>query len=103
MKVHPWQDRQRRRGTRKLPVDDQAVQLASVPDGATLFEEEEYRQHVVNRALKIMQAVFQTHHVASMLVVITKKMPHDCSKVLQEQPSRQLANIIADLTEGPGS
>jgi RNA polymerase sigma-70 factor, ECF subfamily len=55
-----WRDRLRRARTLPLRHDEEALAQASVPDTADLLGEMEYRQHLVGRALELMQAEFQT-------------------------------------------
>jgi len=42
-----------------LPGDEAALAEAAAPDGPESFWEAEYRQHLANRALRLMQADFR--------------------------------------------
>jgi RNA polymerase sigma-70 factor, ECF subfamily len=53
-----WRDRQRRTGTRRLPGNDQLDEAAAADDVSVLAEDE-YRRHLVGRALRILQSDFQ--------------------------------------------
>jgi RNA polymerase sigma-70 factor (ECF subfamily) len=57
--LNHWRDRRKRTATRALPGDE--AKLAKVPDAERIssLEEDEYRQHLVSRALGLMQADFQ--------------------------------------------
>jgi RNA polymerase sigma-70 factor (ECF subfamily) len=55
-----WRDRQRAVATRWLGVGERRVEDVSVPDPAIGFQEQEYRNYLVSRALKLMQADFAT-------------------------------------------
>lgn len=55
--LNTWRDRRKRRGDQALPGDEAALAAAAAPGEA--FWEAEYRQHLVNRALAVMQADFQ--------------------------------------------
>jgi RNA polymerase sigma-70 factor (ECF subfamily) len=57
--LNHWRDRQRRTATRPLPGDDQQLPELGVGDPVSVLAEDEYRQHLVGRALQIMQADFQ--------------------------------------------
>jgi RNA polymerase sigma-70 factor (ECF subfamily) len=56
--LNKWRDLWRRRA--HAPAEDKRGALAEavVPDTTTAFEEAEYRQHLVHRALELMQAEF---------------------------------------------
>src|SRR5262249_1435861 len=57
--LNKWRDHQRRHTV--VPVHQSEAFLSHLvgPDAAADFEEAEYRQHLVNRALEIMQGEFQ--------------------------------------------
>lgn len=57
--LNKWRERLRCRVP--MPLDAQAAPLAELcsPDPVPLFEEAEYRQHLVNRALQLMKRDFQ--------------------------------------------
>ena len=57
--VNHWRDRLRRAGTRPLPGDDRRLADLEVDGEISALQEDEYRQHLVGRALQIMQADFQ--------------------------------------------
>jgi len=57
--LNHWRDRQRRTGTRPVPGDDQHLDELEAPAELSVLEEDEYRQHLVSQALRIMQADFQ--------------------------------------------
>src|SRR5476651_2308160 len=52
--LNHWRDRQRRTGTRPLPGNDIHLAEVVVANGISALEEQEYRQHLVSRALQIM-------------------------------------------------
>jgi RNA polymerase sigma-70 factor (ECF subfamily) len=52
-------DRPKRVATRALPGDDAALGELEAPDELSLLQEDEYRRHLVSRALSIMRADFQ--------------------------------------------
>lgn len=56
--LNKWRDLRRRRAAR--PVETRAgLADVAVPDPAETFWEQEYQQHLVNRALELMQTDFQ--------------------------------------------
>lgn len=57
--LNRWRNRQRRPAPAPLPPADCLPDAAAGPDGVGLVEEAEYREHVVRRALELMQAEFQ--------------------------------------------
>jgi RNA polymerase sigma-70 factor (ECF subfamily) len=57
--LNKWRDRCRRRDPLPRAVDEAALPDVRAPDGAEEFAEAEYRQHLVARALEVMQAEFQ--------------------------------------------
>jgi RNA polymerase sigma-70 factor (ECF subfamily) len=57
--LNQWRDRQRRTATRPLLGDDQQLPELVSEDDVSVLAEDEYRQHLVGRALQIMQADFQ--------------------------------------------
>jgi RNA polymerase sigma-70 factor, ECF subfamily len=56
--LNKWRDLCKRQG-RVSPAGDAALANAVAPDGVEAFWEAEYRQHLANRALQVMQADFQ--------------------------------------------
>jgi RNA polymerase sigma-70 factor (ECF subfamily) len=56
--LNHWRDRLRRRATQPLPGDG-GLDCLAAPDDLAALEEEEYRSHLVGRALRLMQADFQ--------------------------------------------
>jgi RNA polymerase sigma-70 factor, ECF subfamily len=56
--LNKWRENQRQR---RLPLDrNECERLDEIPDAAaSTFEEKEYRQYLVQRALKLMQVEFQ--------------------------------------------
>jgi RNA polymerase sigma-70 factor, ECF subfamily len=54
-----WRDRQRAAATRPLPGGDGPIASLASPDHVLDLEEKEYRNYLVGRALKLMQADFQ--------------------------------------------
>jgi RNA polymerase sigma-70 factor (ECF subfamily) len=54
-----WRDRLKRRGGRPLPSDEAALADMAAPNGLQSFWEADYRCHLVNRAIALMQADFQ--------------------------------------------
>ena len=56
--LNTWRDRFKRRSDRPLPGDEGTLATAVAPDGLEDFWEAEYRRHLVNRALALMQADF---------------------------------------------
>lgn len=57
--LNQWRDLHKRRATRPVPGHDAMLHELTVPDAVTALEEDEYRQHLVQRALRVMQADFQ--------------------------------------------
>ncbi len=57
--VNRWRDWCRRRALNPAPAGAAALAQAPAPDAVPFFEEEEYRQALVRRALALMQAEFQ--------------------------------------------
>ncbi len=57
--LNHWRDRNRRLANRPIPGNDVYLNDLPAPDFAKLLDEQEYRQHLVNRALHIMQTDFQ--------------------------------------------
>jgi len=58
--VNHFRDRLRRTATRPLPGDNQRLGEVQVATEVSALEEHEYREHLVGRALRIIQADFQT-------------------------------------------
>jgi RNA polymerase sigma-70 factor (ECF subfamily) len=58
--LNKWRENQRRRAARPLPMNDGALSELAAPDPADACWETEYRQHLVRRALQVMQADFHT-------------------------------------------
>lgn len=57
--LNQWRDLHKRRASRAVPGSDALLHELTVPDAVTALEEDEYRQHLVQRALRVMQADFQ--------------------------------------------
>jgi RNA polymerase sigma-70 factor, ECF subfamily len=57
--LNTWRDHGKRRGNRPLGGNEAAVAAATLPDGLEAFWEAEYSQHLVNRAIALMQADFR--------------------------------------------
>jgi RNA polymerase sigma-70 factor (ECF subfamily) len=57
--LNTWRDQRKRRSDRPLPGDEAALAEVAAPHGQDSFWEAEYRLHLVNRALALMQADFQ--------------------------------------------
>lgn len=57
--LNQWRDRQRRVATRPLPQQDHVLAGAQAMDEVAGLGEDEYRRHLVSRALQIMQRDFQ--------------------------------------------
>jgi RNA polymerase sigma-70 factor (ECF subfamily) len=57
--LNAWRDRHKRRGDRPLPGDEAALAAAAAPEGSPSFWDAEFREHIVNRAMALMQADFQ--------------------------------------------
>jgi RNA polymerase sigma-70 factor (ECF subfamily) len=58
--LNTWRDQCKRRSDRPLPGNEAALAEVSAPDEQEAFWEAEYRLHLVNRAMEVMQADFQT-------------------------------------------
>lgn len=56
--LNKWRETQRRKRFQTVPAGLDLPDVAG-PDEAALFDEAEYRQHLVHRALQLMQAEFQ--------------------------------------------
>jgi RNA polymerase sigma-70 factor (ECF subfamily) len=56
--LNRWRNRIRQRIPTAVEADDPALAGLAVPDDADAFSEVEYRQHLVARALQLMQAEF---------------------------------------------
>ncbi|MFO0878098.1 MAG: sigma-70 family RNA polymerase sigma factor [Gemmataceae bacterium] len=54
-----WRDNLKQRGKLPLPGDEAALAAQAAPTEADPFWEQEYRQHLVGRALDLMRAEFQ--------------------------------------------
>ena len=57
--LNRWHDLQRQRTEQPLPGNAPAFANLAVADQTDFLEEHEYRQHLIRRALQIMQADFQ--------------------------------------------
>lgn len=57
--LNKCRERQRGRLTAVLDPDSEAFSALASPDGAAASEEAEYRQYLVRRAMRLMQAEFQ--------------------------------------------
>src|SRR5438067_9239364 len=57
--LNKWRDRQRRRTVGAVPQSEALLGDLVGPNDAADFEEAEYRQHLVRRALRLMQVEFQ--------------------------------------------
>ena len=57
--INTWRDKLRRRGLLPVEPDDAALAGIADPHGAAEVEETEYTQHLVARALQLMQAAFE--------------------------------------------
>jgi len=57
--LNTWRDHCKRRGNRRLAGNKAALAEAAVPDGLEAFWEDEYSQHLVSRAIALMQADFR--------------------------------------------
>jgi RNA polymerase sigma-70 factor (ECF subfamily) len=57
--LNHWRDRQKRPGIRALPGDDAQLAELAAPDNISVLEEDEYRQHLVGRALGLLKGDFQ--------------------------------------------
>jgi RNA polymerase sigma-70 factor (ECF subfamily) len=57
--LNKWRDRQRQRTEAPRAPDDAAFAGLAAEDPAGLLEEAEYRQHLIRRALEVMQSDFQ--------------------------------------------
>jgi RNA polymerase sigma-70 factor (ECF subfamily) len=56
--LNKWRDACKR-NARVSPAGDFVLAQAAVPDGVEAFWEAEYRQHLANRALRVLQSDFQ--------------------------------------------
>jgi RNA polymerase sigma-70 factor (ECF subfamily) len=54
-----WRDRLRRRQTRPLPGDDHRLAELAAPDDIAALQEEEYRVHLVGRAMQLVLQDFE--------------------------------------------
>ena len=57
--LNKWRENRRRRGVVLTEADDSALSSAVSPEAEDSFWQVEYRQHLVSRALKVMQREFQ--------------------------------------------
>lgn len=57
--VNKWREQHRRRTVKPQAATDSVLGAVADPDAADPLEEAEYRQHLVGRALQVMQAEFQ--------------------------------------------
>jgi RNA polymerase sigma-70 factor, ECF subfamily len=57
--LNKWRENRRRRGVAVAVASDGELAAVVSPDADDAFWQVEYRQHLVNRALKLMQAEFQ--------------------------------------------
>jgi RNA polymerase sigma-70 factor (ECF subfamily) len=57
--LNKWRDHQRQRAVLAGHKSEPFVSDVAGPDGTVAFEEAEYRQHLVSRALRLMRAEFQ--------------------------------------------
>jgi len=57
--LNTWRDHRKRRGDQPLPGNEEALAELAAPNGLEAFWEAEYRLHLVNRAMGLMQADFQ--------------------------------------------
>jgi RNA polymerase sigma-70 factor (ECF subfamily) len=57
--LNKWRENHRRRTVPAQPVDPGALANLPAPENSGLFEEAEYRQYLVHRALELMKAEFQ--------------------------------------------
>jgi RNA polymerase sigma-70 factor, ECF subfamily len=57
--LNRWRELCRRRVKVPISLTDSALEDATFPDEQQSFDEEEYRQYIVSRALQLMQADFQ--------------------------------------------
>jgi RNA polymerase sigma-70 factor (ECF subfamily) len=57
--LNTWRDYCKRRANRPLKGNEAALAAAAVPDGVEAFWEAEYSQHLVHRALELIQADFR--------------------------------------------
>jgi RNA polymerase sigma-70 factor, ECF subfamily len=56
--LNHWRDRQRRTATRPLPGDVGQLDGLEAPSDLSALEDEEYRQHIVSQAVRIMRTDF---------------------------------------------
>jgi RNA polymerase sigma-70 factor (ECF subfamily) len=57
--LNKWRDGQRRRGVRPREVNNVPLSDLAAPDNVAAFEEAEYRQQLVIRALQVMKTEFR--------------------------------------------
>jgi RNA polymerase sigma-70 factor (ECF subfamily) len=57
--LNKWRDACRRRALRPRQADEEGLAEVVSPEAADAFAEDEYRQHLVGRALEMMQAEFE--------------------------------------------
>jgi RNA polymerase sigma-70 factor (ECF subfamily) len=57
--LNHWRDRQRRAATRPLPGDADRLDALEAPHEIAALDEDEYQQHLMSQALRIMRADFQ--------------------------------------------
>lgn len=57
--LNQWRDLHKRRATRPVPGNDDGLLELTAPDAVSALEEDEYRRHLLQRALRMMQADFQ--------------------------------------------
>lgn len=58
--LNTWRDCHKRRGNRPLPKDEAALAELTAPEGQESFWEIEFRQHLLNQAMALMQADFRS-------------------------------------------
>jgi RNA polymerase sigma-70 factor, ECF subfamily len=57
--LNTWRDQCKRQANRPLAGNEAVLAAAAVPDGLEAFWDAEYSQHLVSRAIALMQADFQ--------------------------------------------
>jgi RNA polymerase sigma-70 factor (ECF subfamily) len=57
--LNKWRDRGKRRGTQPLPGGPNGLENLPSPEDPDAFWDAEYRRHLAERALRVMQADFQ--------------------------------------------